>query len=336
MADPSSSTSAMPLDEIQWHTNPAVVGGSIHDNSVLFYFRESPFYDKTSNNEVLYQQGLHNQTMMQFLETRERFERRLREMSGLEFVVAQEPAETAPGTGTGVWVINKQTRRKRQGEEDEISVHGTYFLVGENVYMAPTLADIISMRLASASSSISRLLPIAASVQSWSPGTGRVYKTPSMTSQTNQANQPSSQTQSQPTSQPATTTTTTALPPPDPRWLEETLMIHETFGDHHLDKNPITGKPGDFHLSSTGRKIQTLPTAAAGNKKPGSGLPPLPAINTKVQQNPMGSGKQVTGKETKSPKTPSSSTGPGTGGMSTGMGKPKKRKSSKAAVTPTS
>jgi len=147
MADPSSSTSAMPLDEIQWHTNPAVVGGSIHDNSVLFYFRESPFYDKTSNNEVLYQQGLHNQTMMQFLETRERFERRLREMSGLEFVVAQEPAETAPGTGTGVWVINKQTRRKRQGEEDEISVHGTYFLVGENVYMAPTLADIISMRL---------------------------------------------------------------------------------------------------------------------------------------------------------------------------------------------
>jgi mediator of RNA polymerase II transcription subunit 6 len=143
---PDSAAQGPPLDEIQWRA-PVHFNGGIHDNSVLYYFAQSPFYDKTSNNEVVFQQGLNNPNMLQFLETRAAFESRLKSMSGLEFVVAQEPAETTPGAGTGVWVINKQTRRKRQGEEDEIVVHSTYFLVGENIYMAPTLADVISSRI---------------------------------------------------------------------------------------------------------------------------------------------------------------------------------------------
>jgi len=61
--------------------------------------------------------------------------------------VAQEPAEMAPGTGTGVWVIRKQTRRKRQPEEDEITVHSTYFVVGENIYMAPAVSDVLGSRM---------------------------------------------------------------------------------------------------------------------------------------------------------------------------------------------
>lgn len=66
-------------------------------------------------------------------------------MSGLEFVVAQEPAD--PVGGTGVWVIRKQTRRKRQSEEDEVMLHSTYFVVGENVYMAPAVADVLGSRI---------------------------------------------------------------------------------------------------------------------------------------------------------------------------------------------
>lgn len=134
-----------PLDEIQWRSPPDFDMG-IHSNSVLFYFAQSPFYDRTSNNEVLFQQGLNNPNVTPYLATRELFEGRLKTMSGLEFVVAQEPAETGPGAGTGVWVINKQTRRKRQGE-DEIIIHGTYFVVGENIYMAPSMADVISSRI---------------------------------------------------------------------------------------------------------------------------------------------------------------------------------------------
>lgn len=70
-------------------------------------------------------------------------------MAGLEFMVAQEPAETGPGAGTGVWVIRKQIRRKRPAEEDEIQVLQTYFVVGDNIYMAPLLSDIIGNRMVS-------------------------------------------------------------------------------------------------------------------------------------------------------------------------------------------
>jgi mediator of RNA polymerase II transcription subunit 6 len=87
--------------------------------------------------------------MHHLLATREAFEGRLKSMSGLEFIVAQEPAEMAPGTGTGVWVIRKQTRRKRPGQEDEIVIHSTYFVMGENIYMAPAVGDVIGSRLVS-------------------------------------------------------------------------------------------------------------------------------------------------------------------------------------------
>ncbi|KAJ4302150.1 Mediator of RNA polymerase II transcription subunit 6 [Collariella sp. IMI 366227] len=235
--DPAAHTGP-PLDEIQWRAPPEFEAG-VHNNSVLYYFAQSPFYDKTSNNEVVFQQGLNNPNMTQFLATRELFEGRLKTMSGLEFIVAQEPAETGPGMGTGVWVINKQTRRKRQGEEDEIMVHATYFIVGENIYMAPSLADLISSRI----------------VQS--------------------------------------------------------LGIQQSFGEHHMNSNPITGKPGDFHLSSTGRKLAA--TNPANNNKPGGLVPALPTLNTRLggaagPGNPlaMGNGTKAGGGgmgETKSPKT---------------------------------
>ena len=143
-----ASRQGPPLDEIQWR-GPAPQG--IHSNSVLWYFADSPFFDQTSNNAVIINQGLSNLSMQKLLETREAFEGRLKSMSGLEFIVAQEPADMAPGTGTGVWVIRKQTRRKRPGFEDEITVHATYFVVGENIYMAPSLADIMSARIVSVS-----------------------------------------------------------------------------------------------------------------------------------------------------------------------------------------
>ena len=63
--------------------------------------------------------------------------------------MGEEPAETGPGMGTGVWVIRKQTRRKRHQEPDEITVHSSYFVVGENIFMAPTLGDILASRIVS-------------------------------------------------------------------------------------------------------------------------------------------------------------------------------------------
>lgn len=136
------------LDEIVWRSpEQALQMQGIHTNSILFYFAASPFFDPTSNNAILYSQAMYNQAMYPVIQTREAFQARLKTMSGLEFMVAQEPAETAPNTGTGVWVIRKQTRKKRLPEEDEITVHSSYFVVGENIYMAPTVGDVIGSRL---------------------------------------------------------------------------------------------------------------------------------------------------------------------------------------------
>jgi mediator of RNA polymerase II transcription subunit 6 len=137
-----------PLDEIQWRSPMAIAQmGGLHSNTVLFYFAESPFFERTSNNAVVYNQAMNVPSMYPVIQNRESFESHLNTMSGLEFRVAEEPAETGPGAGTGVWVIRKQTRRKSAYEDDEITVHSSYFVVGDNIYMAPTMSGILAARI---------------------------------------------------------------------------------------------------------------------------------------------------------------------------------------------
>jgi mediator of RNA polymerase II transcription subunit 6 len=94
-------------------------------------------------------QGQFNQALAHAISTREGLEARLKSMSGLEFMVAEEPTEMAVGTGTGVWVIRKQARRKRPGQSDEITVLATYFIVNDTIFVAPALGDILNSRLVS-------------------------------------------------------------------------------------------------------------------------------------------------------------------------------------------
>ena len=42
-----------PLDEIQWKSPEWIQHFGLHSSNVLDYFAESPFYDRTSNNQVL-------------------------------------------------------------------------------------------------------------------------------------------------------------------------------------------------------------------------------------------------------------------------------------------
>jgi mediator of RNA polymerase II transcription subunit 6 len=110
--------------------------------------------------------------------------------------------------------------------------------------------------------------------------------------------------------------------------LEETLNITLKYGDEYMDENPITGHPGEFHLSSTGRKeAGKLAVPAAGAKGPLStatkATPAPPTLKTDIPPARKGS------KSKESPKTP------GAGGPP----KPKRRKSkalvSAGGVSPT-
>jgi mediator of RNA polymerase II transcription subunit 6 len=99
------------------------------------------------------------------------------------------------------------------------------------------------------------------------------------------------------------------------RVAEEAFMVHMRYGGEYIDKNPITGRPGEFHLSSTGRK--PIPPLHADPKNATGGLGAMngpSAINTKVDDK----------KDGKADKTPKSAT----------MPKLKKRKSKVSGNTP--
>ena len=88
--------------------------------------------------------------MYYLLQTRAAFEDRLRTMQGLEFMVTQDPSENGTKVeNSGVWVINKQSRRKRPGMQDEVTPITTYYICGINVFMAPSIASVIGGRTVS-------------------------------------------------------------------------------------------------------------------------------------------------------------------------------------------
>ena len=170
-----------PLDEVQWRSPQLVQQmGGIHTNTgtsvapssraawltngmstVLPYFSESPFFDRTSNNATLSNQAIYNQNMYFVIQTRAAFEAHLRSMAGLEFMVVQDSTKNDTiRDHNGVWVISKQQRNKRINMEDEVVPLSSYFVVGENIYMAPTVVSVVESRLVDIIAILSELLLI--------------------------------------------------------------------------------------------------------------------------------------------------------------------------------
>lgn len=115
---------------------------------VLPYFSYSPFFDKTSNNAIITTQAMFNQNLYYLIQTREAFEGRLKTMQGLEYMVSHDPSDNGRLVeNSGVWVIRKQIRRKRPMGNDEVTPISSYFVVGENIYMAPSVENVLGSRL---------------------------------------------------------------------------------------------------------------------------------------------------------------------------------------------
>lgn len=179
---------------------------------------------------------------------------------------------------------------------------------------------------ATISNTISKAMTAADEVQKWSSSRGRVYANPTPSTR------PKGLESKEATPMPGVTTDTTSSKPInrtalDARLAEESLALHMRYGSEFMDENPITGQPGSFHLSSTGRKdkdkLLSVPVGAA--KGGDSAQAPLslkdaalPPLDTKVAaENPLAR----PGKDTKSPRS--------------GAPKPKRRKSKGGTATPT-
>lgn len=117
------------------------------------------------------------------------------------------------------------------------------------------------------------------------------------------------------------------------RLLAESLDLTLRYADEYMDENPITGHPGDFHLSTTGRKgqqsnLKALPASRSASQSQNSlktTAPPTPE-KVVVDVNVPSVSTRKGSKGDKSPKTP-------------GMPKPKRRKSkalgSAGGISPT-
>ncbi|KAK2748105.1 Mediator of RNA polymerase II transcription subunit 6 [Myotisia sp. PD_48] len=258
----------VPLEEITWRSPQHVqmMGGFLHSNNILFYFAESPFFDPTSNNATLTLQAMHNENFRPFIETREAFEGRLKSMQGLEFMVAydpiQEAAETMAGGGqsaepSNIWVIRKQIRKR----DDEAQILATYYVVGDFVYMAPSVLSVIGRRMLSTVSSLTRVLPIASQQLLFSSSHGHTYTPPVSTSGV--ATQLGSTSQStraskEPSPLPIVQNTSASLSSSsyldasaaeDMRTLSEALNLLSRYGDEYMDETPLIGEPGSFIFS---------------------------------------------------------------------------------------
>ncbi|KAL3432195.1 mediator of RNA polymerase II transcription subunit 6 [Aspergillus tetrazonus] len=264
--DPSS------LEEILWRSPSHVqmMGGYLHSNNILFYFAESPFFDATSNNASLAIQANYNEAFRHFVETREAFEGRLKTMQGLEFMVAYDPLQAAAGANaqfahepSNVWVIRKQTRRKRSGFEDEVVVLATFFVVGDCIYMAPSAASVIGNRILSAVTSLTSLLKTASTLPKFTPSHGHTYlppapkstdvSHPSVQSQTSKENTPMPDVDA--TNKPQSFTrsqNSSGAAVHDMRSLAESFSLVARYGDEFMDESPLMGEPGSFILSRAG------------------------------------------------------------------------------------
>jgi mediator of RNA polymerase II transcription subunit 6 len=169
------------------------------------------------------------------------------------------------------------------------------------------------------SSAIAKALPAAESVRKWRPSLGHVYNLPATQSQARSLKaRESKESTPMPDATNKQAVAPTAGPAPQKldemsmeRAVEESFLVHMRYGGEYIDENPITGRPGDFHLSSTGRKPVPPPQLT---QEAGIGTMNGPTINTKIDDK----------KDGKSDKTPKSATLP----------KPKRRKSKMGKSTP--
>jgi mediator of RNA polymerase II transcription subunit 6 len=149
-----------PLDEVQWRAPEWIQMFGLRTDNVLEYFSQSPFYDRSSNNQVLKMQSQFNENLHGRLD----LFKELQHMKGIEFVVGLEREPD-------MWIIRKQNRLS----PTEVRLLATYFVVNENIFMAPSIYSVVSSRLLSTTLALSKSLAKAASLPTYSPSQGYSY-----------------------------------------------------------------------------------------------------------------------------------------------------------------
>ncbi|EMC96524.1 hypothetical protein BAUCODRAFT_33894 [Baudoinia panamericana UAMH 10762] len=281
-----------PLDEIVARRDEVIQWWMEADNNVPHprypmeermihrYFSTLQYFDHSSKNGLFFLQSEVNPDFYALVHDRKGFEDRLRERPGLEYVIAGVPQQAvgAPaGENSAVWVIRKQERLDERIEGIDPSTpypktetRGTYYIVNENAYQAPSVADVVGNRMLSAMSSLEKAFGKAKDLPSFTPATGYTYLPPTNKPVATTASSQASPTRSREGSvapgvsidnssvrsgsaAPESHASGTAVinDPQGSRLLAQSLQMSVQFGEEFMDENPIIGEPGSFRFTST-------------------------------------------------------------------------------------
>lgn len=135
------------LDEVQWSSPEWVQAFGLRNDNVMDYFALSPFYDRSTNNEVLKMQSNFNE---QLQSRRADFKQELQKMKGMEY-------EVLTSTEPDLWVICKQERHS----PELASVVAVYYVCGQNIYQSPSVYNVLVSRLLATSNNLKLAQEIA-------------------------------------------------------------------------------------------------------------------------------------------------------------------------------
>lgn len=154
-----------PLDELQWKSPEYIQHEGLRTDNVLSYFAESPFFDRTCNNQVLKMQSQFNDNIQMEQLNSINIINELKKMTGLEYIVlhTREP---------DFWIIRKQERLN----SEETEPLADYYIIGANVYMSPNVKDVVSNRLLSTALALKRAVNKLQDLATFSPADGHSYK----------------------------------------------------------------------------------------------------------------------------------------------------------------
>ncbi|KAF2755546.1 hypothetical protein EJ05DRAFT_503001 [Pseudovirgaria hyperparasitica] len=266
---------AQSLDEIVWEAPQFFMSGdpfwlNLHPNNIHFYFHESPFFDRMSNNSAIETQAKVDPTKNYLLADRKLFEQAVKDMpsGGLEFIIVSEPQQLANGSSNDTWIMQKQHRSKTHNEPDDVTVMGQWLIVGIQIIQAPSVYDVLANRFLATTLALNKFMTTAASLPSFSPAAGHSYvpvttrKQGAPSAVQSRAGSPGPEALSQPT-----VMKQGAQAPTSQRAVEQSLfdalMSSIRYGTEYMDKNPLNGEPGSFVFKSTNAHIKQQEDAQA-------------------------------------------------------------------------
>lgn len=144
--------------------------------------------------------------------------------------------------------------------EDEISAVSSYYVVGENIYMAPLLSNILGARLLSTACSLNKIIATASGLPTFTPALGHTYLPPApkplASAISTQMSQTSKESTPMPGTQDSASVRTFSASKPlgnddfrSPHLLQASLELSMRYGHEYMDENPLVGEPGSFLIT---------------------------------------------------------------------------------------